>query len=264
MLEQHSFQPYPRTRFESRDRRHAVSALPAPRQNHLLAALPREDYERLLPHLEPVPLPLDWTVYGAGERQKYLYFPVAGIVSKVCGTVNGALSLRVTGSEGVIDVSLFLGGESTPCRTAVLSAGYAYRLEMDELKNELEHNGSLLHLLLRYTQALITQTAQSAVCNRHHSVEQRLCRWILSCLDRLPSNELTMTQEHIGDMLGVRREGVTEAAGNLQRAGLIHYGRGHITVLDRLRLEARACECYAVVKREYDRLLPVNRGQVLY
>jgi len=265
MLEQHSFQPYPRARFESRDRRHAVSALHAPRQNHLLAALPRGDYERLLPHLEPVPLPLDWTDYGAGERQKYLYFLVAGIVSKVCGTVNGALSLcAVTGSEGVIDVSLFLGGESTPCRTAVVSAGYAYRLETDQLKNELEHNGSLVHLLLRYTQALITQTAQTAVCNRRHSVEQQLCCWILSCLDRLPSNELTMTQERIAVMLGVRREGVTEAAGKLQRAGLIHYSRGHIAVLDRPRLEARVCECYAVVKREYDRLLPANRGQVLY
>jgi CRP-like cAMP-binding protein len=260
MLGRRSFQPYPETRFESRDRKHAVSAQHAPRQNHLLAALPREDYERLLPHLEPVPLPLGWTVYGAGERQKYLYFLIAGIVSKVCVTVNGASSqCAVTGSEGVIDVSLFLGGESTSCRTEVLSAGYAYRLETDLLKNELEHNGSLLHLLLRYTQALITQTAQIAVCNRHHSLEQRLCHWILSSLDRLPSNELTMTQEHIADMPGVRREGITEAAGKLQRAGLIHYSRGHIAVLDRPRLEARVCECYAVVKREYDRLLPEHR-----
>jgi CRP-like cAMP-binding protein len=205
-------------------------------------------------------LPFGGTVYAANDRQKYLYFLIAGIVSKFCVMANGASSqCAVTGSEGVIDVSLFLGGESTSCQTVVLSAGYAYRLGADLLENELERNGSLAHLLLRYTQALITQTAQSAVCNRHHSVEQRLCRWILSCLDRLPSNELTMTQEHIGDMLGVRREGITEAAGNLQRAGLIHYGRGHITVLDRPRLEARACECYAVVKREYDRLLPEHR-----
>ena len=196
MLEQHSFQPYPRTRFESRDRRHAVSAPHAPRQNHLLAALPREDYERLLPHLEPVPLPLGWTVYGAGDRQKYLYFLTAGIVSRFYVTENGASAeFAVTGSEGVIGVALFLGGESTPSQAVVLSAGYAYRLEADLLKNEFEHDGPLPHLLLRYTQALITQTAQTAVCNRHHSLEQQLCRWILSCLDRLPSNELTMTQE---------------------------------------------------------------------
>ena len=261
MLEQHSFQPYPRTRFESRDRKKpAVSAQHAPRQNRLLAALPREDYERLLPHLEPAPLPLGGVVYGAGDRQKYLYFLIAGIVSKRYVTANGASTqCAVTGSEGVIDVSLFLGGENTPCQTVVLSAGYAYRLEANLLKNEFEHGVALSHLLLRYTQALITQTAQTAVCNRHHSVEQQLCRWILSCLDRLPSNELAMTQERIATILGVRRESVAEAAGALQRAGLIHYSRGHIVVLDRPRLEARVCECYAVVKREYDRLLPKYR-----
>ncbi|MHB8743174.1 MAG: Crp/Fnr family transcriptional regulator [Sulfuricaulis sp.] len=247
----------------SRDRKHVVSAPPASTQNHLLAALPREDYERLLPHLELVPLPLDGTVYGPGERQKYLYFPIAGIATKYCMTASGASTeCAVTGSEGVIGISMFLGGESTPCEMQMLIAGYAYRLRADLLKHELDHNDSLLHLLLRYTQALLTQTAQIAVCNRHHSVEQQLCRWILSFLDRLPSNELVITQEQIADMLGVRRESVTEAAGALQRAGLIHYSRGHIVVLHRLGLEAQVCECYAVVKREYNRLIPKYRQMV--
>ena len=257
MLGLHSFPPYPETRFASTDRKPAVSAGHAPRQNRLLAALPPEDYERLLPNLEPVPLPLGWTVHRAGDREQYLYFLTAGIVSRFYVTQNGASAeIAVTGSEGVIGVASFLGGESTPSQAVVLSAGYAYRLGADLLKNEFEHDGPLPHLLLRYTQALIAQTAQIAVCNRHHSLEQQLCRWILSRLDRLPSNELTMTQELIADMLGVRREGVTEAAGKLQKAGLIHCSRGHIAVLDRPRLEAQVCECYAVVKREYDRLLP--------
>ncbi len=261
MLGRHSFQLYPETRFEPRDRMHAVSVQHAPRQNHLLAALPQNDYERLLPHLELVPLPVGGIVYGANDWQEYLYFPITGIVSKICVTVNGMSSLcAITGNEGVVGVASFLDSESTVCRTMVLSAGYAYRLETDTLKNEPEHSDSLAHLLLRYTQALITQIAQVVVCNRRHSVEQQLCFWFLSCLDRLPSNELTMTQERIADMLGVRREGITEAAGRLQRAGLIHYSRGHITVLDRPRLEAWACECYAVIKREYDRLLP-NSGK---
>jgi CRP-like cAMP-binding protein len=252
-----SFLSYPETCFASTDRKRAVFAQHMPRQNRLLAALPVEDYERLLPDLEPVPLPLGWTIHGANDREQYLYFLTAGIVSRVYVMENGASAeFAVTGSEGVIGVASFLGGESTPSQAVVLSAGYAYRLGAGLLKDEFNHNGRLPHLLLRYTQSLITQMAQTAVCNRHHSVEQQLCRLILSSLDRLPSNELTMTQELIANMLGVRREGVTEAAGKLQKAGLIHYSRGHIAVLDRPQLEAQVCECYAVVKREYDRLLP--------
>jgi CRP-like cAMP-binding protein len=256
MLEQHSFRPYPETRFAFRDRMYGMSAQHTPRQNHLLAALSLVDYERLLPDLELVPLPLGWTIHGAGDREKYLYFLTTGIVSRFYVTANGASAeFAVTGSEGVIGVASFLGGESTPSQAVVLSAGFAYRLRADLLKDEFEHNGPLLQLLLRYTQALIAQAGQIAVCNRHHSLKQQLCRWILSCLDRLPSNELTMTHDLIASMLGVRREGITDAAGKLQKAGLIHTSRGHIAVLDRPQLEAQACECYAVVKREYDRLL---------
>ena len=252
-----SFQPYPETHFASTNRKRTVSAPHTPRQNHLLAALPVEDYESLLPDLEPVALPRGWTVHGAGEREKYLYFLAAGIVSRFYVMENGASAhFAVTGSEGVIGVASFLGGEGMPSQAVVLSAGYAYRLQTDVVKNEFKHDGPLAHLLLRYTQALLCQTGQIAVCNRYHSVEQQLCHWILSCLDRLPSNELAMTQELIANMLGVRREGVTEAAGKLQKAGLIHYSRGHIAVLDRPQLEAQVCECYAVVKREYARLLP--------
>jgi CRP-like cAMP-binding protein len=251
-----SFQPYPQTRFVPIDVRRARSAQHTPRENHLLAALPLEDDERLLPDLEPLPLPLGWTVHRAGDRDKYLYFLTAGIVSRFYVMKNGASAdFGVTGSEGVIGVASFLGGESTLSQAVVLSAGYAYRLGADLLKTKFKHDGPLPRLLLRYTQALIAQTGQIAACNRHHSLEQQLCRWILSSLDRLPSNELTMTQELIANMLGVRREGVTEAAGKLQKAGLIHYSRGHIAVLDRPRLEAQTCECYVVVKREYDRLL---------
>jgi CRP-like cAMP-binding protein len=253
MLGQHWFRPYSKTRFASRDR---VCSPHAPRKNHVLAALPLEDYERLLPDLEPISLPLGRTIHRAGEREKYLYFLTAGIVSRFCVTENGASAeYAVTGSEGMIGIASFLGGESTLSQAVVLSAGYAYRLGADLLNNESEHHGPLLHLLLRYTQALIAQTAQIAACNRHHTLEQRLCRWILSCLDRVPANELTVTQEMIANMLGVRREGITEAAGKLQKAGLIHYSRGHITVDDRPRLESQVCECYAVLKREYGRLL---------
>jgi CRP-like cAMP-binding protein len=260
MLGRDSLRPYPETRYAYTDRMRAVSAQHTPRQNHLLAALPQEDYERLQPDLEPVPLPLGWTVHGAGDREKYVYFLTAGIVSRFYVTENGASAeFAVTGSEGVIGVASFLGGESTPSQAVVLSAGYAYRLRADRLKKEFEHDGPLPHLLLRYTQALIAQTGQIAVCNRYHSLEQQLCRWILSSLDRLPSSELTMTQELIADMLGVRRESVTEAAGKLQKAGLIHYARGHIFVLNRPQMEAQVCECYAAVKREYDRLLPEYR-----
>jgi CRP-like cAMP-binding protein len=228
-----------------------------PRHNHLLAALPPDDYDRLLPDLEPVPLPAGWAVHGAGDREKYVHFLGAGIVSRFHVTATGASAeFAVTGNEGVIGVASFLGGESTPSQAVVLSAGLGYRLRAAQLRHEFEHGGPLSFLLLRYTQALIAQIGQIAACKRFHSLEQRLCRWILSCLDRLPSNELAMTQELIAHMLGVRREGVSEAAGTLQEAGLIRCSRGHIAVLDRLRLEARACECYAVVRREYDRLLP--------
>jgi CRP-like cAMP-binding protein len=264
MLERPSFQQHPetpQTHFAPlEDDTPAVREPHWPRQNKLLAALPVAVYEHLLPYLEPVSLPLGRTLHRAGDLEKYLYFITAGIVSRFCATKDGAsVEYAVTGDEGVIGVASFLGGAGTPCQAVVLSAGYAYRLEADLLKDEFEHGGALAHLLLRYTQALMTQTGQIALCNRLHSLEQQLCRWLLSSLDRLPSNELTMTQERIADMLGVRREGVTEAAGKLQKAGLIHYARGHIAVLDRPRLEARACECYAVVKREYDRLLPEYR-----
>ncbi len=253
------FQPYPEKRFASRDRKRALFAQHTPRQNQLLAALPPEDYARLLPALQPVPLPVGWTVHNAGDREKYLYFPTAGIVSRFYVMEDGASAhFALTGSEGAIGVASFLSGESTPSQAVVLSAGHAYRLGAHLLKNEFEHDGLLPQLLLRYIQALIAQTGQVAVCNRHHSLEQQLCRWILSSLDRLPSNELTMTQDLISDMLGVRRESVTDAAGKLQKAGLIRYSRGHIVVLDRPRLEAQVCECYAVVKREYDRLLRSN------
>jgi CRP-like cAMP-binding protein len=201
-------------------------------------------------------LPLGWTLHVAGEREKHLYFLTAGIVSRFCIMLNGAsAAFAVTGREGVIGVASFLGGESTPSQAVVLGAGYGYRLEVDLVNREFERDGPLSHLLLRYTQALIAQTGQIVMCYRHHSLEQQLCRWILSCVDRLPSNELTMTQQRIADMLGVRREAVTQAAGRLQKAGLIHCSRGHIAVLDRPRLEAQACECNAIVKREYHRLL---------
>ena len=235
----------------------SLSAKQSPRQNHLLAALPAEDYERLLPHLELVPLPLGWAVYESGNEQGYVYFPTTSIVSLLYVMQDGSSAeIAVVGYEGVVGIALFMGGETTPSRAVVQSAGYGYRLRASVLKTEFGRGGELQHLLLRYTQTLITQMAQTAVCNRHHSVEQQLCRWLLLSLDRLPSNELTMTQELIANMLGVRREGVTEAAGHLQAAGLIHYSRGKITVLDRAKLEARVCECYAVVKREYERLLP--------
>jgi CRP-like cAMP-binding protein len=234
-----------------------LSTQQSPRQNHLLAALPAADYERLLPHLERVPLPLGRAVYESGSGQDYVYFPTSSIVSLLYVMEDGSSAeIAVVGNEGVVGIALFMGGETTPSRAVVQSEGYGYRLRASVLKNEFGQGGELQHALLRYTQALITQMAQTAVCNRHHAVEQQLCRWLLLSLDRLPSNELTMTQELIANMLGVRREGVTEAAGNLQAAGLIDYSRGKITVLDRAKLEARVCECYAVVKREYDRLLP--------
>jgi CRP-like cAMP-binding protein len=219
--------------------------------------MPPGDYERLLPRLEPAALPAGWAIHGAGDREEHLYFLTAGIVSRLYVTQSGSSAeFAITGNEGVIGVASFLGGESTLSRAVVLSPGFAYRLGADPLRDEITHGGALPRLLLLYTQALLAQAGQIAACNRHHSLEQQLCRWILSCLDRLPSNELAVTHELIANMLGVRREGVTEAAGRLQKAGLIHYSRGHMTVLDRRKLEARVCECYAAVKREYERLLP--------
>jgi len=249
-------QSFSGTRFAADDSRHAVPPKHTPRQNDILAALPPEDYARVLPALEPVPLALGWIVHGSGDPQNYLYFVTEGIISRMFVTENGASAgFAVTGREGVIGIATFLGGSSTPNQAVVTSPGYAYRLKADLLMNEFEEHFPLRHWLLRYTQALISQAGQIAVCNRHHPVDQQLCRWILSCLDRLPSNELVMTQELIGHALGVRREGITEAAGKLQKAGLIHYSRGTISVVDRARLKARACECYAVIKAEYDRLL---------
>ena len=229
----------------------------SPRQNHLLAALPSEDYQRLSPFLELVPMPLGNVLYESGNELRHVYFPTTSIISLLYVMLDGASAeIAVVGNEGVIGVALFMGGETMPNRAVVQSAGHAYRLKGQLLKQEFNRSGELQHLLLRYTQALLTQMAQTAVCNRHHSLDQQLCRWLLLSLDRLPTNELSMTQELIANMLGVRREGVTEAAGNLQKTGLITYRRGHITVLDRAGLEARACECYAVVKKEFDRLLP--------
>jgi CRP-like cAMP-binding protein len=228
-----------------------------PKQNHFLAALPAEVYARLLPHLELLPMPLGSVLYESGAHLGYVYFPTTSIVSLLYIMENGASAeIAVAGNEGLIGVSLFMGGESTPSQAMVRSAGNGYRLKASILKREFALFGQFAHLALRYTQALITQMAQTAVCNRHHAVDQQLCRWLLLSLDRLPNNELNMTQELIANMLGVRREGVTEAAGKLQAARLIHYIRGRITVLDRAGLEARSCECYQVVKREYDRLLP--------
>jgi CRP-like cAMP-binding protein len=232
-----------------------------PAGNLLLAALHPPEYERLLPHLEPVALPLGWALYESGLRMEHVYFPTEGIVSLLYVMENGASAeIAVTGNEGAVGISLFMGGGSTPSRAVVQSAGHAYRLGAEILRREFERGGDLQHLLLRYTQALITQMAQTAVCNRHHTVEQQLCRWLLLSLDRLPANKIRMTQELIANMLGVRREGVTEAAGHLQEAGLIRYQRGEITVLDRPKLERRVCECYAVVKRESDRLLRYGNG----
>src|SRR6478735_3814338 len=236
-----------------------MGVLQDPRQNHLLLALPATESARLLPQLELVPMPLGDVLYESGSQLRYVYFPTTCIVSLLYVMEDGASAeIAIVGNEGILGISLFMGGETTPSRAVVQSEGHAFRLKAQLLKNEFHRFGPMLHLLLRYTQALITQMAQTAVCNRHHSVDQQLCRWLLLSLDRLSSNELRMTQELIANMLGVRREGVTEAAGKLQAAGLIHYSRGHITVLDRPGLEQRTCECYAVVKKEYDRLLPAT------
>jgi CRP-like cAMP-binding protein len=240
-----------------KDKPRAAEAPASPRQNHLLNALPAGDYMRLEPHLELIPMALGEVLYEPGRRLRHVYFPTTSIVSLLYVMEDGASAeIAVVGNEGMLGISLFMGGETTPSHAVVQSAGCGVRLEAQLLKQEFARFGPMMHLLLRYTQALITQMAQTAVCNRHHSVDQQLCRWLLLSLDRLSTNELSMTQELIANMLGVRREGVTEAAGKLQNAGLINYRRGRITVLDRPGLEARSCECYQVVKKEIDRLLP--------
>jgi CRP-like cAMP-binding protein len=229
---------------------------PNPRENHILDALPELERERLFPHLQLVPMPLGKVLYESGAALRHIYFPTDSIVSLLYVMRDGASAeIAVVGKEGAVGVSLFMGGETTPSRALVQSAGHAYRLSGARLKAEFNRHGELLHVLLRYTQSLLTQMAQTAVCNRHHSLDQQLCRWLLLSLDRLNSNKLSMTQELIANMLGVRREGVTEAAGKLQKLGVIRYARGNIVVLDRPQLERLSCECYAVVKRESDRLL---------
>ncbi len=236
-----------------------MALAPDPRHNQLLAALPDAEWQRWLPQLEHVEMPLGQVLYESGLTLSHVYFPIDSIVSLLYVMENGASAeIAVVGREGIVGVSLFMGGESTPSRAVVQSAGHGYRLKSQTMKDEFHRAGPVLHLLLRYTQALITQMSQTAVCNRHHSLDQQLCRWLLLSLDRLHGSELSMTQELIANMLGVRREGVTQAALKLQRAGLIRYVRGHISVLDRPGLERRTCECYAVVKKEYDRLLPAN------
>ena len=235
---------------------------PDPRLNQLLAALPAEEWARWQPQLEWVDMPLGQVMYESGRSLSHVYFPVNAIVSLLYVMENGASAeIAVAGNEGVVGISLFMGGESTPSRAVVQSAGEGYRLRAEVVKAEFNRSHPVMHLLLRYTQALITQMAQTAVCNRHHTLAQQLCRWLLLSLDRLRGNDLVMTQELIANMLGVRREGVTEAALVLQKAGVISYARGHIKVLDRRALEARTCECYDVVKREYDRLLPPRTAE---
>jgi CRP-like cAMP-binding protein len=226
-----------------------------PRENHILDALAAEERERLFPHLTLIEMPLGMVLYESGDELHHIYFPTDSIVSLLYVMKDGASAeIAVVGNEGAIGVALFMGGETTPSRAIVQSAGFGYRLTGQRLKEEFNRHGNLLYVLLRYTQSLITQMSQTAVCNRHHTVDQQLCRWLLLSLDRLSGDRLNMTQELIADMLGVRREGVTTAAGKLQALGVIRYSRGHITVLDRPKLEKLACECYAVVKKETDRL----------
>jgi CRP-like cAMP-binding protein len=240
-----------------RPRYSANTLFPGSTGNHLLAALPDAEWQRWEPHLERVEMPLGQVLYEAGGTLSHVYFPTTAIVSLLYVMENGASAeIAVVGNEGIVGISLFMGGDSTSSRAVVQSAGRGIRLNAQILKDDFNRAGPVLHLLLHYTQALITQMAQTAVCNRHHTLDQQLCRWLLLSLDRLQGSELVMTQELIANMLGVRREGVTEGALKLQQAGLIRYARGHITVLDRPALEKRSCECYSVVKKEYDRLLP--------
>ncbi len=238
----------------------SASPIDSRNENHLLAALPAASQARIYPHVKRVPMPLGKVIYESGAELRYVYFPTDCIVSLLYVLENGASAeISVVGNEGLIGIALFMGGETTPSRAIVQSAGSAYQLAGQLLKDEFHRDADMQLLLLRYTQSLITQMAQTAVCNRHHSLDQQLCRWLLLSLDRLRTNQLTMTQELIANMLGVRREGVTEAAGKLQALGVIRYQRGQITVLDRPRLESLCCECYAVVKKETDRLLPPHR-----
>ena len=227
-----------------------------PNQNHLLAALPREEFDRLSPHLEPVPMRLGDFLYEPGDQLQHAYFPTTSIVSLHYVIESGASAeIAGVGNEGVVGISLFMGGNTTPSSAVVQTAGHGYRLERHKLKAEFDRAGPVMRLLLRYTQALMTQMTQTSVCNRHHSVEQQLCRWLLTTLDRVPSGKLVMTQELVATMLGVRREGITEAAGKLREAGLIDYRRGHIEVLGRAGLEKHVCECYEVVRAEFERLM---------
>lgn len=236
-----------------------ATPLSNPLQNQLLAALPDGEAARVIPLLDFVEMPLGKVLFESGSSITHVYFPTTSIVSLLHVMEDGASAeIAVVGYEGIVGIALFMGGISTPSRAVVQSAGRGFRLKAEVMKQEFNRAGPMMHLLLRYTQALITQKAQTAACNRHHSLDQQLCRWLLLSLDRLQGNELIMTQELIANMLGVRREGVTEAAGHLQQAGLIRYQRGHITVLDRAGIEKRSCECYAVVKKEYDRLLPAE------
>jgi CRP-like cAMP-binding protein len=236
---------------------------PDQQRNLLLAGLSPEERNRLFPHLQLVAMPLGKVLYESGDVLRHVYFPVDCIVSLLYVMENGeSAEISVVGNEGLIGIALFMGGETTPSRAIVQSAGYAYQLSAQRLKDEFQRNANLQVLLLRYTQALITQMSQTAVCNRHHSVDQQLCRWLLLSLDRLPSNQLVMTQELIANMLGVRREGVTDAAGKLLKLGVIQYHRGHITVLDRPKLEHLSCECYRVVKKETDRLRGASSGSM--
>ncbi len=233
-----------------------LSAEQTAKQNHLLDVLPAEIFERIFPHMEFISMPRDQVLYESRGQLQYAYFPTTSIVSLNYITQDGAsVEIAGVGNEGVLGTSLFMGGNSTNSRATVCTCGYGYRLKAQLMMEEFNRAGPMMHLMLRYTQALMAQMSQTAVCNRHHSVEQQLCRWLLQTLDRLPSNELTMTQELISCMLGVRREGITEMAGNLQRAGLISYRRGHITILNRTGLESLSCECYHVVRNEFHRLL---------
>ncbi len=231
-----------------------LSALHSPRKNKLLAALPDADYERVLPHLDIIPMLPGSTLYDADGHSSFAYFPIAGIVSSLCVMENGAApAVSITGNEGMVGISLFMGGGAAPNRTVVQSAGYAYRLGANRMRQEFKAGGQLCQLLLRYTQSLITQVTQTAVCNRYHSLEQQLCRWLLLSLDRVPTNELCLTHEQLASILGVRREGVTGAAGKLQEAGVIRYRRGHITVLNHIKLKELVCECYAVINGDLNR-----------
>ncbi len=236
---------------------HAIPASPSPRQNHLLAALQTAEYDRLLPDLEHVPMPLGEVLYESGGQLQHIYFPTTSVVSLLCVMKEGeSAEIAIAGNEGLVGIALIMGGQTTPSRAVVQCAGRAYRMLPATLKKEFDRGEAMQRLMLRYMQALVTQMVQTAACNRHHSVEQQFCRWLLLSMDRLPSNVLTMTEGLIANMLGVRQEGVSGVAERLQDEGVIRYEGGRITVLDRPAVEARACECYAVVKKEFDRLLP--------